>query len=74
MKQRGCREVVRYEYFVAIIPVFFDFFKLIQKKRKKLYKPYNFSIRLLKYWDSDNQVQKASGDLEFDCITWSGGF
>ena len=30
--QRGCREVVRYEYFVAIIPVFSTFSNFFKKK------------------------------------------
>ena len=33
-----------------------------------------YEIRNWEYWDSDNQVQKATGNLEFDCITWLDGF
>ena len=45
--QSGCREVVRNEYFVGIIPVF----QLFQKK-KRIIKAIlcNFSMRLLKYF------------------------
>ena len=32
LPQRGCREVVRYEYFVGIIPVFSTFSKIFIKK------------------------------------------
>ena len=47
--QRGCKEGFRYECFVAIIPVFFNFLKFFQKKKieKKYIKA--ISMRLLKY-------------------------
>ena len=32
--QRGCREVVRYEYFVGIIPVFSTFSNFFKKNNK----------------------------------------
>ena len=35
LPQRGCREVVRYEYFVGIIPVFFQLFQTFSKKNYK---------------------------------------
>ena len=46
--QRGCREVVCYEYFVAIIPVFSTFSNFFKKKIIKAILC-NFSMRLLKY-------------------------
>ena len=44
--------VHRNENFVEIIPVFFHFFKIFQKKKKKIIKAIlcNFSMRLLKYF------------------------
>ena len=33
-----------------------------------------YEITNWEYWDSNSQVQKADGTLEFDCITSSGGF
>ena len=49
--QRGCREVVRYEYFVAIIPVFSTFSNFFKKKYIYIKAILcNFSMRLLKYF------------------------
>ena len=47
--QRGCREVVPYENFVEIIPVFSTFFNFFKKKIIKAILC-NFSMRLLKYF------------------------